>query len=501
MTEHTWSVYNAPPAAGSMIESLRGLGYSPSTALADLTDNSITAGASQVDLSLVWNDAHPYISLLDNGHGMTKKELFDAMRLGYLNPLCTRSGNDLGRFGLGLKTASLSQCRSLTVLSRKKGYEVSSLRWDLDYLAAEGNNDWTLLEEPGNEAALLLPLLEKYDQGTLVVWEKLDRIITPGFTVQHFLDLTDTVERHLALTFHRFLQTSNPALVLTIIGRRIKPADPFMQGHPATLSSPEDHMMTSGGRISMQGYVLPHKDRLSPQDIAEMGDPSGWTEHQGFYVYRNNRLIVSGSWLGLGHGRSWSKEEAYRLARIRLDIPNTADTDWKLDIRKSIASPPAAVKKRLLQLATSIRNRARQVFVYRGGYKRPRHKAEQIEPLWEISRKDTEVQYHISRHHPAVTSLMAESSETRNAVESLLTLIENTIPVQRIWLDAAEGRDAPGRMSETAPSEVMQEILLTVYRNMLRRNGLLPEEIRQQLKRTEPFCEFPDLIENLPDEI
>ena len=82
MTEHTWSVYNAPPAAGSMIESLRGLGYSPSTALADLTDNSITAGASQVDLSLVWNDAHPYISLLDNGHGMTKKELFDAMRLG-----------------------------------------------------------------------------------------------------------------------------------------------------------------------------------------------------------------------------------------------------------------------------------------------------------------------------------------------------------------------------------------------------------------------------------
>ena len=210
---------------------------------------------------------------------------------------------------------------------------------------------------------------------------------------------------------------------------------------------------------------------------------------------------MAGSWLGLGHGRSWNKEEAYRLARIRLDIPNTADADWKLDIRKSMAAPPAAIKKRLLQLATSIRNTARQVFVYRGGYKRQRNKAEQIEPLWEISRKDTEVRYHISRSHPAVTSLMAESPETRNAVESLLTLIESTVPVQRIWLDAAEGRDAPGSMSETAPPEAMQEILLTVYRNMLRRNGLLPGEIRQQLKRTEPFCEFPDLIEKLPDEI
>ena len=248
----------------------------------------------------------------------------------------------------------------------------------------------------------------------------------------------------------------------------------------------------------MQGYVLPHKDRLSSQDISEMGDPAGWAELQGFYIYRNNRLIVAGSWLGLGHGRSWSKEEAYKLARIRLDIPNTADSEWKLDIRKSIASPPASVRKRLLQLAETVRARARHIFAYRGEYKKQLGRKQTFEPLWEVEQGKYDVRYHISRKHPVVASLLVDE-ETRKAVETLLALIENTVPVQRIWLDAAEGKDAPRRISDSTQSETVKEILMTVYRNMLRRSGMPPDEIRQQLKRTEPFCEFPDLVEALPE--
>ena len=503
MSDNEWKIYDAPPSASSMIESLRGLGYSVETAIADLIDNSIAAEASRVDLTFFWKDERQYISVQDNGYGMTSDELFNAMRLGYLDPLSERSQKDLGRFGLGLKTASFSQCRSLTVLSKKKGYELCSLRWDLDYLAIDTQSRWQILEEPGKEAANLLPVLGEMEHGTVVVWEKLDRIITAGFSIEHFLELTETVESHLALTFHRFLQGKHPELVLTINGRKIRARDPFMQNHAATLSTPEDYVQTAGGKICLQGFVLPHKDMLSSQDIIEMGDPANWTEHQGFYVYRNSRLLVAGSWLGLGKGgRSWSKEEAYRLARIRVDIPNTADSDWKLDIRKSLATPPASVRKRLLLFAEDIRDRARQVFAYRGENKKRSPRGNEVENIWEVCHGKNDVRYHISRKHPAVEPLLAADLEIGKSVEALLVLIENTVPVQRIWLDAAEGKDAPRRMKQdTSSSDEIKEILLTIYKNKLMRGNCTPDEVRRQLFLSEPFSEFPELIANLPDTI
>ena len=503
MSDNEWKIYDAPPSASSMIESLRGLGYSVETAIADLIDNSIAAEASRVDLIFFWKDERQYISVQDNGYGMTSDELFNAMRLGYLDPLSERSQKDLGRFGLGLKTASFSQCRSLTVLSKKKGHKPCSLRWDLDYLAADTQSRWQILEEPGKEAAKLLLCFGEIEQGTLVVWEKLDKIITTDFSINDFLELTDTVESHLALTFHRYLQGKRPELVLTINGQKIRPRDPFMQNHASTTSTPEDYVQTAGGKICLQGFVLPHKDMLSSQDIREMGDPANWTEHQGFYVYRNNRLLVAGSWLGLGKGgRSWSKEEAYKLARIRIDIPNTADSDWKLDIRKSLASPPASVRKRLLLFAEDIRDRARHVFAYRGEYKKRSPDGAEVENIWEVCHGRNDVRYHISRKHPAVEPLLAADSDIGKSVEALLVLIENTVPVQRIWLDAAEGKDAPKRIEhEMEPSYEMKEILLTIYKNKLKRSNCTPDEAKHQLLLSEPFSEFPEMIASLPDTI
>ena len=121
----------------------------------------------------------------------------------------------------------------------------------------------------------------------------------------------------------------------------------------------------------MQCHVLPHKDQLTAQQEQSAAGPDGWTAQQGFYVYRNARLLVAGSWLGLGQGRSWTKEEAHRLARIRLDLPNSVDRDWKIDIRKSIARPPAAIRARLGRLAEDTRRRARDVFAHRGQMSAP----------------------------------------------------------------------------------------------------------------------------------
>ena len=136
---------SAPPRAMAMLESLRGLGYSTGAALADIIDNSISAGAKEVSIDFAWHGSASRITVLDDGRGMDDAELESAMRLGDKNPLDARAAHDLGRFGMGLKTASFSQCRRLTVASVKKG-TTSCLRWDLDELAADPDGGWLLME-------------------------------------------------------------------------------------------------------------------------------------------------------------------------------------------------------------------------------------------------------------------------------------------------------------------------------------------------------------------
>ena len=180
-----------------MLEALRGLGYSTATALADLIDNSIAARAETVHLQFVWAGPTSAIHILDDGEGMDAGELDRAMRLGERSPLEARAAHDLGRFGLGLKTASLSQCRRLTVACRKYA-QTCCLRWDLDEIARRLDDGWYLLEDAAEGSAVHLQALEKQPQGTLVLWEVLDRIVTPEFHEQDFLDLIDRVEQHLA---------------------------------------------------------------------------------------------------------------------------------------------------------------------------------------------------------------------------------------------------------------------------------------------------------------
>jgi hypothetical protein len=480
-----------------MIETLRGLGYTSATALADIIDNSITAGAENVSIFFSFKGQSSTISILDDGKGMSPEELDRAMRLGQISPLDKRAPNDLGRFGIGLKTASFSQCRRLTVTTKKQG-ESSCLRWDLDLLAASPGDGWFLLEGPAEESEELLMPLGKQDCGTLVLWERLDKIVTPGYSEQNFLDLIDRVERHLAMVFHRYLEPPRPQLNININGRPIAPWNPFLINHSATWSSPIVNFDGTG--IEVQCHVLPHRDRLEQREYDNASGPDGWTAQQGFYVYRNKRMLVAGSWLGLGQGRSWMKEEAHRLVRIRLDIPNSADADWKIDIRKSVARPPLNVRERLIRLADDARQRARRVFAHRGKVVRALG-AEPVIQAWTVEHFKGGMRYRIDEKHPAVMAVLDEAAPTVAQVRTMLRIIEATIPVQRIWLDTAEAKDVPltGFAGEP-PAEVM-EVLKVMYRNMIKKKGLTPEAARDQLLRTEPFHNYPYLVSALPDEV
>jgi hypothetical protein len=397
------------------------MGYSTATALADIIDNSLAAKADRIDLTFIWDNECSSIHIADNGTGMTDPELESAMQLGGKDPTDERDPEDLGRFGLGLKTASFSQCRKLTVVSKKIGGEISCLRWDLNYLASNPKSEWTLLEDIDPESKHLPSPLISSESGTLVVWENLDRIVTPNFNQQDFKDLIDEVQQHLSMVFHRLLDVEKYGSNIFINGQKLLPWDPFLINKSA-LGLPEVKLPTSYGILKVQGFILPHKDQLSEREYKEAGGSGGWTMHQGFYVYRNKRLLVPGSWLGLGRGRQWAKDEVHRLARIRIDLPNTADDAWKIDVRKSRAVPPVTERERLTRLAEDVRDHARRVYAFRGKPQSNRN-AGLVSLAWKAEQTRNGIRYRVDLNHPAIEPVIDGAGDMRPQLLAMIRII------------------------------------------------------------------------------
>ena len=485
----------APPNASAMLESLRGLGYSPETALADTIDNSISAGANEVNLFFVWNGEKSAVAIVDNGRGMSPRELESAMHLGGTNPLSSRDSKDLGRFGLGMKTAAFSQCRRLTVLSRTASLTDTCFCWDLDVLAGSQAGAWQLLEGADESSLPNLEKLPKGRSGTLVLWEMPDRLVPPGVNEQDFLDTIDRIEKHLSMVFHRFLERSPSKLKIRINDKILVPWNPFQAGSVGpSWSSPLEKLSGSLGVCSVQGFVMPHKDRLTNAEYNSAAGINGWNAQQGFYVYRNDRLLVAGSWLGLGSPRLWTKDEIHRLARLSLDFQNVADAEWKIDIRKSIAKPPLALRARLTSLGEDTRGRARSVFANRGTVQR-RPSEEPVFEVWKSMVAGGITTYRVNREHPAVREVLESPLAIDSGADTMLRLLETTIPVQRIWLDTVEERTGPQQVSEEE-AEKIRPMLEALFRSLIKRD-YSPQDARQRLSRTEPFQAYPQLIAEL----
>jgi hypothetical protein len=358
---------------------------------------------------------------------------------------------------------------------------------------------WVLIEGPAPGSEDLLGKLELLDHGTLVVWEVLDRIVTESFTVNDFLTLMEEqVERHLAMVFHRMLEGHNPKLRLNVNGKVIKAWDPFLSGHPAKpWTSPVQRHKTSCGDIEVQCHVLPHRDKLTDEEFDINGGPAGWNAQQGFYVYRNQRLLVAGGWLGLGQPRAWNREEPHRLARIRLDIPNTADADWKIDVKKSVARPPVALRAWLTSMATDTRERARRVFAYRGS---PNSviSGKPIEQAWRVERTSKGIHYKIDEAHPSIAAVFDDATPTqRDLIGTMLRVIEETVPVQKIWLDTAAQKETPVTSFGSSSDEAVLKVIKTLFRNLVIRKGMDIEDAKSRLACTDPFQNFPHLIAQL----
>lgn len=480
-----------------MLHSLRGLGYTTATAIADIVDNSISAGASLVDIRFEWAGDQSFVRITDDGRGMTDPELEAALRLGAKDPREARSKDDLGRFGMGLKTATFSQARRLTVASKTVGGTRACLHWDLDRIREGEAGTWPLFEGPAEGSEDRIAGLDAMTQGTIVLWELLDRIVTQGFGPQDLADLVEQVDSHLAMTFHRII---GPRLTLMLNGRKVLPWDPFLTGNPSKRWESEEYPLQGAQDVIVQCHVLPHRDFFpKPETYEKAGGPGGWTSQQGFYIYRNARLLVAGTWLRLGErGRAWSRDEPHRLARIRLDIPNSADAEWKIDILKSTAAAPVRLRDQLTWLARETRAKARDVFAFRGGRAASSSSTQGALPdLWTARSLAQGTSYRISRDHDLVTSILDRAGPLREDIKALLRLIEETVPVQRIWLDTAEDKEVPRTGFASAPDSEVLETLQTMFDVLVRLRGLGEEEARARLARTKPFDSFPALVGQL----
>ena len=384
-------VQEIPPRASVLVESLRDLGYSLQTAVADIVDNSLAAGAGNIELLADTHAEAAAIGILDDGAGMTESELLEAMRPGSRNPLEDRTVTDLGRFGLGLKTASFSQCRRLTVVTCRGG-EVSSAVWDLDTVAA---HDRWVVERPLDMDGI--PWSERLvADGTLVVWEKLDRLVglSGDADRQYLVRQLDETATHLEFVFHRFLsgrESRTGVVQMFLNGRALCPFDPFHSHHPATQHHQEERFQLDGREIRIQPVTLPHHDKVSEGDWKRYAGREGYVKNQGFYLYRNRRLIVHGTWFRLAR-----QLELTRLSRVRIDIPNSLDAEWKIDVKKASAQPPTPVRERLRRIIDRVGVPSKRTYTKRGA----RLTDESWLPVWTRLQDKNRISYGLNLDHP-----------------------------------------------------------------------------------------------------
>jgi len=486
------AVDRAPPKPAALIESLRAFGYDAPTAVADLVDNSITAAARNIWLEFVWAGRNSVLVLTDDGSGMAQHELVEAMRIGSRSPRDPREPRDLGRFGLGLKTASFSQCRTLTVASKTRTTELASRTWDLDFVVE--HDEWLLLQEPPVAVRAIVDRLAKQEAGTAVIWSSLDHLVGDAAIEDRaaedaFYAVADRIRDHLAMVFGEYLR-GRGAIAIHVSGHPVTAWDPFLAGHEATQVLPVEPLRWRGADVRVTPYVLPHHSRMSPAEWEHAGGIHGWNAHQGFYIYRNRRLLVAGDWLGLG----FTKEEHYKLARIRIDLSSESDFDWALDVKKSRAWPPNELRDALKRIARLTRSRAADVYRHRGRKLMTTSQSDRV-LMWDTLVKQGRTFYRLNRKHPIVEAAL-ESAEDPRIVKALLRLVEETVPVPLIYIHTAEQPKAHAEPFETASTVHVRTVMKQVFKALVE-SGHTPIEARRKLMHIDPFDRFPELLETM----
>jgi len=477
-----------PPRAAALSESMRDLGYSLEAAVADIIDNSISACASTVDIYTDVLNSRACLAIVDNGGGMSDAELVEAMRHGSRNPREKRSADDLGRFGLGLKTASFSQCAKLTVASSKEGIKVGAL-WDLKLVS--DRDDWVICVLEENEINTLPYIDRLTGDGTLVLWENLDRLCE-GETDIVSENLVNAkireVAKHLSLVFHRYLsgEIKGKKLKISINHHQLEPFDPFCTSNKATELLHQEIVRIHGGEVVIQPYILPYHNKLSAKEKDFYNSRSDFLNNQGVYVYRNGRLMAWGDWF-----RLVPKSEVTKLARVRIDFNNSMDEYWTIDIKKSRAYPPHPVREQIKKIIGKISGSSARVFQGKG----KRLYDSNPKPVWVRIAGQGRIEYTLNRNHPVLNGFCAshEGSDVRR-IDEVFSIIESSIPIETIYTDYTVSPQDFGQSKDVEAEEV--SLRLEELWNIL---SATQEEIessfREVVRSIRPFSDYPEIVD------
>ena len=345
-----------------VMEGLRDTGYSFNTAIADIVDNSIAANATKVDITIQQNAAGKiFVYIADDGCGMNKAELENAMTYGSQK---RTDPSSLGKFGLGLKTSSTAFCRKFSVVSRGSEGVVRKLQWDIDYVADQGEWLVKVLEPSIDDRDLLDGIAGESGTGTLVIWENVDRLLKKDYKMPKaeknaILKIIESLRRHLGMVYQRFIDSSfthvhNVKIVLN--GKEIAAWDPFCIASGSDLAINEDYKIETDDNdnksgFTLKAYILPRREEFPSKN--EMEEANISNDFQGIYIYRENRLIHYGDWLGM-----YSREPHFSLLRVEFSFDHTLDEFFNVDIKKSRINLATEILEELKKILQPCRREA-----------------------------------------------------------------------------------------------------------------------------------------------
>lgn len=483
-----------PPKAAALSESMRDLGYSLETAVADIIDNSISAGASNINILFDIHGANKKLGIIDDGNGMTDAELIESMRCGTKGPNSERGVYDLGRFGLGLKTASFSQCTKLTVITKKNDL-ISGAVWDLVLISLR--DEWIIGSLDMDEIQSI-PYVEFLgENGTLVLWENLDRLTeseTDFINESLFYNKINLVEKHLSLVFHRFLSGEahkQKKVNISINNHPISYFDPFCSSNNALQILQKEIIRINGEKIIIQPYILPHHSKLSNQERNFYNNRSDFLNNQGVYVYRNYRLMAWGDWF-----RLIAKGEATKLARVKIDFPTTLDEYWTIDIKKSRAQPPFPVREQLKKIIGKITDQS--IKVHKGRGKRLYQRIPK--PVWMRTAGHDGIEYTLNRDHPiakAVSRCINDKDQAR--IKELFSAIETSIPIDLIYSDYSLAPQKFEKKEKIDEDSLMER--LEILWQAMNENGASDENVfRDVVRFLKPFSDYQKITDKFLQE-
>jgi len=483
-----------------LIKSISEQGYKLETALADLIDNSISANATKVEI-LINTDEEPFtLFLADNGEGMDEETLKSSMRFPSNSPDGKRGVLDLGRFGLGMKTASFSQTRKFTVLSRKKGTsQYAGRTWDLELLK---NNEWKLLVNSEKEINIILEeyqeqsrdkldAFDNYTPNTIIVWYGLykyqDYLEESNRQKALKMEIEETLRGHLSLVFHRFMERKKLPLQIRINNKQLKAFNPFPI-HEQDFRSIEFRQKSFGDdSIKLEGFVLPSRSIDETKECSSTIWTTKYrslTDMEGIYIYRAERIILFGGWNGL-----IKQAPRLQLARLKVDIGNSVDHLLHLNVAKSQVIIPHDLKDAFEGYIDELKEEAIKEF-YNRGISRFSTKKEKRVGLFERKASSKGMLLELNMNFPIIEALNDElSSSSQGKLKVLLRMINRQVnSIRQIQEDEC-----------FLGIEEQNNLSVNDMLNMI--NSLMSNGIDKQLIKKEILPNLGYKMNSFPDEI